>query len=234
MKFTYNNALNTTTSVSPFFTNKGYHLNITIHPECDIASSWAHDFAVDLNELQNTLKAEITTAQQHYQKSTDVQCSPTPDFKVGNKVFVKAQFFRTTWPSKKLSKRYLRPYKIISQPSTLLFTLHFSESIYSVHPVSHVSMFEPTTSNSFPKRTQLASTLVIIDRESEYEISWIVDSKINCWQVYKLLYKMIWLGYKDTEDKSKWIFVSELTHTANLVSDFYIIYSAKPSPLSLF
>jgi len=36
-----------------------------------------------------------------------------PDFKVGNKVFVKAQFFRTTQPSKKLSEKYFGPYKII-------------------------------------------------------------------------------------------------------------------------
>jgi len=62
-------------------------------------------------------------AQQHYQKSTDAWHSPAPNFKVGNKVFVKAQFFRTTQPLKKLSKKYLRPYEIIAQPDTLSFTL---------------------------------------------------------------------------------------------------------------
>ena len=93
MEFAYNNAPSATTGVSPFFANKGYHPNITVHPERDIASSRARDFAVDLNELQSTLKAEISAAQQRYQKSTDVQCSPAPDFKVGDKVFVKAQFF---------------------------------------------------------------------------------------------------------------------------------------------
>ena len=96
VEFAYNNALSATTGVSPFFANKGYHLNITVHPECDIASSRACDFAVDLDKLQSTLKAEISVAQQHYQKSADMQRSPTPDFKVGDKVFVKAQFFRTT------------------------------------------------------------------------------------------------------------------------------------------
>ena len=38
MEFVYNNALSATTGVSPFFVNKGYHPNITVHPECDIAS----------------------------------------------------------------------------------------------------------------------------------------------------------------------------------------------------
>jgi len=123
IEFAYNNAPSATTGVSPFFANKGYHPNITIHPERDIASSQACNFAVDLDELQSTLKAEISTAQQCYQKSTNVQCSPAPDFKVSDKVFVKAKFFRATWLSKKLSEKYLRSYEIIFQPGTLSFTL---------------------------------------------------------------------------------------------------------------
>jgi len=63
VEFAYNNALSATTSISPFFANKGYHLNITIHSEHNIASSWACDFAVDFDELQSTLKAEISVAQ---------------------------------------------------------------------------------------------------------------------------------------------------------------------------
>ena len=63
MEFAYNNAPSATTGVSPFFANKGYHPNITVHPECNIASSWACNFVIDLDELQNTLKAEISAAQ---------------------------------------------------------------------------------------------------------------------------------------------------------------------------
>ena len=32
-EFTYNNTPSATTRISPFFTNKGYHLNLTVHPE---------------------------------------------------------------------------------------------------------------------------------------------------------------------------------------------------------
>ena len=96
MEFAYNNALSATTSISSFFTNKGYHPNITAHPERNIASFQAYDFAIDLNDLQSTLKAKIFAAQQHYQKSADARRSSTPDFKVGDKVFIKAEFFWTT------------------------------------------------------------------------------------------------------------------------------------------
>ena len=52
-------------------------------------------------------------------------------------------------------------------------------------------MLKPATSNTFSKRIQLASTLVIIDGKPEYEISWIVDSKIDCQWACELLYKVI-------------------------------------------
>ena len=103
----------------------------------------------------------------------------------------------------------------------------------SIHPVFYVSMLEPATSNTFSKRIQPASAPVIIDREPEYEISRIVDSKIDCQWACKLLYKMIWLGYEDTGDESEWIPTSELTHAADLVSDFHIAYPTKPGPLPL-
>jgi len=72
VEFAYNNAPSATTGVSPFFANKEYHPNITVHPEHNIASFRARDFTIDLDKLQSTLKAEISVAQQCYQKSADV------------------------------------------------------------------------------------------------------------------------------------------------------------------
>jgi len=159
--------------------------------------------------------------------------SPTSDFKVGDKVFVKAKFFWTTQPSKKLSEKYLGPYEIITQPSTLLCTLHLPESMCSVYPIFYVSMLEPTIFNTFSKRIQLIPTPVIIDRKPKYEISQIVDSKINHRWACKLLYKVIWLGYEDNGDESEWIPTTELTYVADLVSNFHIVYPTKPGPLPL-
>ena len=53
-------------------------------------------------------------------------------------------------------------------------------------------------------------------------------------RAYKLLYKVIWLEYEDPGDESKWIPASELSHAADLVSDFHIAYSAKPGSPPLF
>jgi len=80
---------------------------------------------------------------------------------------------------------------------------------------------------------QCSSAPVIINKKPKYEISQIVDSKIDHQQACKLLYKVIWLGYEDTGDESEWISTSELTYITDLVSDFYIAYPTKPGSLPL-
>jgi len=96
-----------------------------------------------------------------------------------------------TCPLKKLSKKYLRPYKIIVQPSSQSFTLCLSDTIRAVHLVFYVSMLKPAISNTFLQCSEPPPASVIIDGEPEYKISKIVDSKIDCRRACKLLYKVI-------------------------------------------
>ena len=55
----------------------------------------------------------------------------------------------------------------------------------------HVSMLGPAIPNTFQQCSEPLLALVIIDREPKYEISKIVDSKIDRQRAYKLLYKVI-------------------------------------------
>jgi len=113
VEFAYNNAPSATTGVFLFFANKGYYLNLMVYPEWDIAFSHVCEFIVDLDELQDTLKEEITKAQRQYQPFTN-SCQQQPlNFQVRQSVFIRLQYFQMTCPSKKLSEKYLRPYKII-------------------------------------------------------------------------------------------------------------------------
>ena len=63
-EFTYNNAPNASTGLTPFFANKGYHPNISIRPEINIRSDKAKDFVADLDKIHTFLRKEITTAQK--------------------------------------------------------------------------------------------------------------------------------------------------------------------------
>ena len=96
VEFAYNNTPSSTTGISPFLANKGYHPNLTVHLEHDLTLSHAKDLVVDLDELHQELKATIAKAQLRYQGPADAKQSLAPDFTVGQQAFVKAKFFRTT------------------------------------------------------------------------------------------------------------------------------------------
>src|SRR5260221_9916704 len=95
-EFTYNNATNETTGVSPFFANKGYHPSLVVEPNIQVSSIGAQCFISDLDNLHLELKWSIVKAQECYQKYADKHCSPAPPLKIGDQVYVKAKYFCTT------------------------------------------------------------------------------------------------------------------------------------------
>jgi hypothetical protein len=121
----------------------------------------------------------MSLAQKRYQGPADAHRIPTPDFKVGEQVFVKAKYFRSTRPSKKLSEKNLGPFEIIARPGSHSITVRLPDSMHSVHPVFHVSQLEPATPNTIPNRIQPPPPPVEVNREPEYEISEILDSKLD-------------------------------------------------------
>jgi hypothetical protein len=230
-EFAYNNAPSATTGISPFYTNKGYHLNLSVHPERDLTSARAHEYTVDLDELHTELQTQIAAAQEHYQCSADARHSPALDFKVGDYAFIKAAFFRTTQPSRKLSEKNLGPFKIIGQVGTHSFTLRILDSMCTVHLVFHVSMLEPATPNTIPGRTQPPPAPVVIDGEPEFEIADILDSKVdNRRRLCKLLYLVRWSGYEGTDEETSWVLATELGNASEVVANFHTSYPDKSGP----
>ena len=93
-------------------------------------------------------------------------------------------------------------------------------------------MLEPTFPNEIPNHVQSPPPPVDIEGELEYEISKIIDSKIDKRQSCKLLYLVRWLGYKNTNEELSWLPAMELKHTDELISDFHSTYLQKPGPIS--
>ena len=176
----------------------------------------------------------ISDTQKRYSVSTDRRQTLPLDFKIGDKVFVKSNNICTTQPSKKLTEKYLGPLEIIAQVSSVSFTLHLPNSMRSIHPVFHISMLEPSTPNQFPNQIQIPKPLIIIiNSDSKYKISEILDSCIDKQHKCKLLYLVKWAGYKGTDEETSWLPASELRHASEVVSDFHLTYPSKPGPLPL-
>jgi hypothetical protein len=103
----------------------------------------------------------------------------------------------------------------------------------SVHPIFHISQLESFIPNVIPNRVQSLPPPVEVDGEPEFEISEILDTKVdsrrrNC----KLLYLVHWSGYEGTDDETSWLLATELGHASELVNDFHLRYLDKAGPHS--
>ena len=148
-EFAYNNAPNASTSVSPFFTNKGYHPAFDINPEHNVASLHAREFTTDLNELHLSLAESLKAAQENYQAASDKQHIQPPEINPGNKVFILSKHIKTTQPTCKLTEPYLSPFEVINCIGKNSICLHLPHKLCLIHPVFHISQIEPSTPNRF-------------------------------------------------------------------------------------
>ena len=119
------------------------------------------------------------------------------------------------------------------QVGSISFTLRLPNSMRSIHPIFHVSMLEPSTPNQFPNRIQIPEPPIIINSNSKYVISEILDSRIDKQCKCKLLYLVKWAGYEGMDEETSWLLASELRHASKVVSDFDLTYPSKPGPLPL-
>src|SRR5258705_5873578 len=118
--------------------------------------------------------------------------------KIGNQVYVKAKYFHTTRPSKKLSEKNLGPYEVITIPRSHSFTLHLPDHFHSVHPIFHISQLELAQLDPFPQWDQPPPPPVEINGNIKYEVSEILNSKMDRrFQGNRVLcYLVHWTGYE--------------------------------------
>ena len=94
-------------------------------------------------------------------------------------------------------------------------------------------MLEPAFPNTIPDRVQPPPPLVMVNDKPEFEISEILDTKIdNRQRACKLLYLVRWTGYEGTDEETSRILASKLGHASKIVMEFHAKYPTKPGPLS--
>ena len=184
---------------------------------------------VNLDKLHQQLCSHISNVQKQYSTSANKHQTPPPDFKISDKVFIKSDNIHTTQPSKKLTEKFLGPFEILAQVSSVSFTLHPQlHAWYPPHlPRLHVRALHP---NEFLNQTETPPPPVIINGETEFEISEILDSKIDKRHKCKLQYLVKWTGYEGTNEETSGILVYEFEHVMEFVADFHLENPDKPGP----
>ena len=71
-----------------------------------------------------------------------------------------------------------------------------------------------------------------MDSEPEFEITKVLNSKIDHWHCEcKLLYLICWTRYAGTDEETLWILMMELGNTPKLVLEYHQAYLTKLGPL---
>ena len=101
------------------------------------------------------------------------------------------------------------------------------------YPAYNMLQLEPAWPNPFPLWQQPLPPLLQIDGEMEYEVSEILDSKLDrcCRPDNRLHYLVHWMGYEGTNEETSWISAWDLAHSLELHKLFHQWYLDKMGPL---
>ena len=230
-EFAYNNAMNSSTKMSPFYANYGYHPRATlkvrpVEPrgyDNPAAEEWVRHLAKIYEELRGNLEH----AQKAYKRNFDRKTKPAPPFAVGDLVWLNRKNISTARPSRKLDSKRLGPFKIARTvgESKLAFQLELPPN-WRIHDVFHASLLDPFHENKLKGRRQLTpQPPEIVDGVEEYEVQEVLNSRIRG---RKLWYLIDWKGYSPEE--RTWEPANHLTHAKEALTAYHNRYPQRPSP----
>ncbi|MBW0554671.1 hypothetical protein O181_094386 [Austropuccinia psidii MF-1] len=124
-EFAYNNAEHSSTKQSPLFTIDGKNPSFdSIHISQD---SPAGKLSTKLQSVQQFVKEELESAIRILKEYADRNRGVPPDFQHGDKVWLTSKNIKTQRPTKKLSERWLGPFKVLKKIGSHAYHLKFPQ-----------------------------------------------------------------------------------------------------------
>ena len=118
----------------------------------------------------------------------DKRRTPAPKIEVGDYVFILARFIKSIRPTKKLSEKYLDPFKVIGKPGTHSYLIKLPNHLYAIHLVFHISQIEPVPLSNIPNCVNPPLPSIEIDGNLEFKVTQILDFKLDWRRRDPLLY----------------------------------------------
>lgn len=227
-EFSYNNSIQSSTRHSPFMANYGFHPRFTFTPQSTnpgIAAS-SETFCNNLQALHKTLQEELKLAQQQQAAYYNEYHRPTPEYQIGDSVYLSSKNIKTLRPSDKLDYKRLGPFKILAKVGSHAYKLELPSTM-KIHPVFHVNLLTPKEIPHLPDipgRVSPPNPPIEVEGEEHFEVEYIKDSRKYNRQVQ---YLVKWKGYENPNEDT-WEPIKNLWNCLDVIRDFHRAYPNKP------
>ncbi|KAI2644866.1 Transposon Ty3-I Gag-Pol polyprotein [Labeo rohita] len=173
--------------------------------------------------LWNHARTAIQKANRRYTIQHRRRHPPGRLFHVGDRVYLSTRNINLKTEAKKLTPRFIGPYKITHRLNPVTFRLQLPASL-RVHPVFHQSQLKPVFFSPLSPQVTAPPPVRIIDGGPAYTVRWILDSRTRGRGTQ---YLVDWEGY-GPEERS-WVPGRFILDPA-LIQDYRRRVSSAPGP----
>ncbi|KAL0188416.1 hypothetical protein M9458_015515, partial [Cirrhinus mrigala] len=212
-----------TTGLSPLEVCYGFQPPIFDHQEPEVEVPSAQQLVRRCRRLWNHARAAIQKTNRRYIIQHRRRHPPGRLFHVGDRVYLSTRNINLKTDSKKLTSRYIGPFKITHRLNPVTFRLQLPASL-RIHPVFHQSQLRPVFFSPLSPQIPAPPPPRIIDGGPAYTVRRILDSRPRGRGTQ---YLVDWEGY-GPEERS-WVpgrFILDPT----LIQDYRRRVSTSPGP----
>jgi len=219
-EFSYNNSLQGSTGYTPFQLDNGHHprtpLSLTNEKKNTTNVKAAQELLEHWTEMMNVAKDSLVNAQEKQSDQANKKRRylelDEGDLVLLNTANLTPQENRKR-PSKKLTSKFMGPFKIIKKISTTAYRLELPETL-RIHPVFHISLLKPYYPNEDNEATETIQNITN-ETPEEQEVEAILDKRTY---YRRLQYLVKWKGHPLHD--ATWEPLKNLENYKDLVKEF--------------